>query len=375
MMRTADTTDPFSDSKTFPALRASAAVTRAAGLGRVSFLDFLEPHSRPMALVPELGSQHPPPGIEHGFAVPGLCERGSVDVADEDRRIAGPGELAAALVEKILPTVGDAGVERPHSCGLTRALRPGERRLEVPVELRRLDVLDRRIGEGGQLLQAQVDSEQGCPQHGPLRVCWPREGLGHRHRHVQIPTAASVLRKAPRAQLIGREPIAIPEREPAALDEHLAVRIAKRPGLERDPPQAPPRPAARAPTKPALVALRPARHILLGDLLKRDRADREPLATRAVQVALQFVRADEAAFPLKDFHRELVAVIPDEVHRAGHLEEHARVLVFDPKAQDANRLVAALHTVQIYSFSNSPSTPLRRRFLLGLNAGTSAPKS
>jgi len=57
MDRSAHTAPPSPYSKTFPASRAGAAVTHAAGPGGKRFIDFIEPHACVSALVPKHGSK------------------------------------------------------------------------------------------------------------------------------------------------------------------------------------------------------------------------------------------------------------------------------------------------------------------------------
>jgi len=68
MDRSAHSALPSSYSKIFPAFRAGAAVTHAAGLGGKRFIDFLEPHACVIALVLQHGSKCAPARIEHRLA-------------------------------------------------------------------------------------------------------------------------------------------------------------------------------------------------------------------------------------------------------------------------------------------------------------------
>src|ERR1700688_1743772 len=56
---------PSSYSKIFPAFRAGAAVTHAAGLGGKGFIDFREPHACVSAFVQQHGSKRAPARIVH----------------------------------------------------------------------------------------------------------------------------------------------------------------------------------------------------------------------------------------------------------------------------------------------------------------------
>src|SRR6266403_1300110 len=65
MDRSAHRALPSPYSKIFPAFRAGAAVTHAAGLGGKRFIDFLEPHACVSAFVQQHGSECAPARIEH----------------------------------------------------------------------------------------------------------------------------------------------------------------------------------------------------------------------------------------------------------------------------------------------------------------------
>ncbi len=112
MDRSANTALPSSYSKTFPAFRAGAAVTHAAGLGGKGFIDFIEPHACVSAFVPKHGSKRTPPRIEHRLRLSSLCKSRGVDVTDKDRTVDSR-QTGAELVQEILPPVCDLGVNRP----------------------------------------------------------------------------------------------------------------------------------------------------------------------------------------------------------------------------------------------------------------------
>lgn len=160
MSRAANKTGPYSHSKTLPALRAGAAVTHAAGLGGKRFVDLLEPHSCVIAFVPKHGSQRAPAGIENGLTVSAPGQPGGVDVSNEDGSVAALHEANAALVQEVLPPMGNLGVERPHPILLSGPLGALERRLEIAVEARRLDVLHRLVRESSESFEPEVDAER-----------------------------------------------------------------------------------------------------------------------------------------------------------------------------------------------------------------------
>src|SRR6202022_2955842 len=88
MDRSANTALPSSYSKTFPAFRAGAAVTHAAGLGGKRFVEFLEPHACVSAFIRQHGSELTPPRIEHRLGLSGLRQSGSVHAANEHSTVA-----------------------------------------------------------------------------------------------------------------------------------------------------------------------------------------------------------------------------------------------------------------------------------------------
>src|SRR3982074_3178302 len=83
MDRSAHSALPSPDSKIFPAFRAGAAFTHAAGLGGKRFIDLLEPHACVSAFIQQHGSKRAPSGVEHRLGLSGLCESGGIHVANE----------------------------------------------------------------------------------------------------------------------------------------------------------------------------------------------------------------------------------------------------------------------------------------------------
>src|ERR1700730_16419372 len=111
MDRPAHSALPSPYSKIFPALRAGAAVTHAAGLGGKRFIDFIKPHACVSAFVQQHGSECAPTGIEYRLGLSGLCERGGIHVADEDRTV-GLDQVGAQFVQEIFSSIRDLGLNR-----------------------------------------------------------------------------------------------------------------------------------------------------------------------------------------------------------------------------------------------------------------------
>ncbi len=90
--------------------------------------------------------------------------------------------------------------------------------------------------------------------------------------------------------------------------------------------------------------LTPTRHVLFGHLLEHGRADRESLAARSVEIALQLLCADEAVLPPQHLQREIIAVVPYEIHGTGHLGQPPAVLILDTQSKDADWGLTTRHT-------------------------------
>ena len=122
---------PPSYSKTFPAFRAGTAVAHAAGLGGKRFIDFLEPYACVSAFIRQHGSKRTPPRIGHRLGLLGLCERGGIDVTDEDCTV-GLDQSGAQFVQEILAPICDLGVNRSGSVSMPGALRARYTDIQIP---------------------------------------------------------------------------------------------------------------------------------------------------------------------------------------------------------------------------------------------------
>ena len=122
MDRSANAALPSSYSKTLPALRASAAVAHATGLGRKRFVDLIEPHACVSALIPEHGSKRTPPGIQHRLGLPGFGQGRGIHVANEDRTVTS-NDVGAQFLQEVFPAIRDLGVQGTHPRPLAGALR------------------------------------------------------------------------------------------------------------------------------------------------------------------------------------------------------------------------------------------------------------
>jgi hypothetical protein len=106
MDRFAHSALPSAYSKIFPAFRAGATVTPAAGLGGKRFIDFIKPHACVSAFVQQHGSECTPIRIEHGLCQSSPCERGGIHVANEDRTV-GLDQTGAQFMQEIFAPIRD----------------------------------------------------------------------------------------------------------------------------------------------------------------------------------------------------------------------------------------------------------------------------
>src|SRR5258708_22065673 len=121
MDRSAHSALPSPYSKIFPAFRAGAAVTHAAGLGGKRFIDFIKPHACVSALVLQHGSKCAPARIEHRLGQSGLSKCGGIHVADGDSTV-GLDQAGAPVVQEIFSPIRAFCVNRSGSVSMAGAL-------------------------------------------------------------------------------------------------------------------------------------------------------------------------------------------------------------------------------------------------------------
>jgi hypothetical protein len=133
MFRTAITAPPLPDPESFQPSRAADASACRTGSGCIRFVHFQIGHPRVIAFVSEVAPQHRPSGIEHALCHPSPCQLGSRHVSNRDP--AGPiNQPPGKLVQGVLSSVGDRGVDCLDLPFTPLALRLRQLRLEVAVE-------------------------------------------------------------------------------------------------------------------------------------------------------------------------------------------------------------------------------------------------
>ena len=109
-------------------------------------------------------------------------------------------------MQGVLPSIDDFGVQRPDTGFFTRPLSDRELRLEVLVELLRLNFEPVRADH--QVLQAQVDAQRLAGQRFERA-----SDLLYLDRDVQIPATSSVFAEVAGAEVVVGQAIAVPERQ------------------------------------------------------------------------------------------------------------------------------------------------------------------
>jgi hypothetical protein len=359
MDRSAYTALPSSYSKTFPALRAGAVVTHAAGLGGKRFVDFLEPHACVSAFIRQHGSERTPSRIEHRLGLSGLRQSGSVHVANEHSTVA-VGQTGAQFVQEVFPPVGDFGVNPSGPRSVARPLSARERGFEIAVETLGIDRWQAPVTEACKVRQTQIDAEA---RDGAIQDRWDGRFIfvtsGAGHTDIEIPASATILAEVTGPQLIFAQTKTVPQRQPASGEVDLAGAIPNRSHLEGYPAQGTSRTAAFAPGQANLSMLPAAPRIFFRDLLHGlDGQVQGALAAGGpFEKRPEIVSRQEAPLAIKHFPGQFVAVIENGVDLAGPIRKPRRVLVPDPQAQNANS--GRSGTGHTYSLANMDAQATR----------------
>jgi hypothetical protein len=332
---------PSSYSKIFPAFRASAAVTHAAGLGGKRFIDFGKPHACVSAFVQQHGSKCAPTGIEHGLGLSSLCKSGGIHVADEDRTV-GPDQSGAQFVQEVLSPICDLGVNRARSVSMTGALCAGQRGFQVAVKALGFDRRQGLITERGKGPQPEIDSQTRDRAiedraYGRFISCISHSLLA-RHTDIEKPASAGVFTEITRAQFEVGETIAVPERQPTSGEVDLSAAITNRSDLERNPTEGSPCTTALAPGQSDVLMFSAAPRVFFRDLLHRldGKTQGAVTARDPFEEGPEIESREKPPLSLKHFGRQFVTVIEHRIDLARQTAQPRSVLVLHPEAQDPN---------------------------------------
>ena len=297
MRSTASATDPVSYSEVLSAFWAAARAACGTDLRGQSLvnLEVLGPVLN--SFVAELESKLRPAGIEYGLGQAGSGQSTGINVPDADAPVLAH-EPGGQLMQEVLPTVRDLGVDGSNSGLAPGTLRNGERLLVLAAETRRLDLLARR--KRCQALEAQVDTDLASPVLSILR---------NLDLQIEIPAATGILSEAAAAKLTTERP-AEPEPISALEEDHrITVPADRARRLEGDPPQR----SLLAPPRPLAMGISRDRK-LPADGLNGIRMQAEELA--AAESELDQIEARWPAFVVPPGGLlNLPAVVPHPVHR------------------------------------------------------------
>jgi len=341
MDRSAQNALPSSHSKTLPAFRAGAAVTRAAGLGGKRFIDFLEPHACVSAFIQQHGSEGAPSRIEHRLRLSSLRQRGGIHVADEEGTVACH-QAGAEFVQKIFSAVGDLGVNRPRACSLARTLCACQGGFQIAVKTLGIDRWHNVIAKRRETFQSQINAQtrdRAIEDRSDGRfIAFASHPLRAGHTDIQIPASAAVFTEITRTQLEVAQTIAVPQRQPSSGEVHLSPSIANRSDLKRNPAQRPAGTAAPAPGKPNFSMLPASSRVFFGNLLHRLNRQMQGAVTarHTFEEGPKIESGQETPFSLEYFHRQFIAVVEDRIDLARQAREPRGMFVLHPQAQDPN---------------------------------------
>ena len=361
--RSAHSALPSSYSKIFPAFRASAAFTHAAGLGGKRFIDFGKPHACVSAFVQQHGSKCAPTGIEHRLGLSSLCKSRGIYVADEDRTVR-LDQAGAQLVQKIFAPIRDLGVNRAGSVSMAAALCAGQYGFQVAVKAISLDRRQRLITERGKGPQSQIDSQtrdRAIEDRGSGRfISFSSHSLLAGHTDVEIPASAGVFTEIASAQFEVGQTIAVPKRQPTSGEVDLPAAITNRSDLEGNPTEGSPCTTALAPSQSDFLVLSAPPRVFFRDLLHRLNGKMQCAVTAGdpFEEGPEIESREKPPLALKHFGRQFVTVIEHRIDLAGQTAQPRSVLAFHPQAQDPNG--GSSITGHPYSLPKTPSVTPRQ---------------
>jgi len=341
MDRFAHSALPSSYSKIFPAFRAGAAVTHAAGLGGKRFIDLRKPHACVSAFIQQHGSKCAPAGIEHRLGLSGLRQRGGIHVADEDSTV-GLDQAGARFVKEIFSPIRDLGVNRSGSLSMAGALCAGQEGFQVPIKALRLDRRESLITERGKSLQPQIDAQardRAIEDRADGRFISAIPDLVRaRHTDIQVPASAAVFTEIGRPQFEASQTIAVPQRQPTPREIDLSASIANRSDLKGNPAQRPACTAALAPGESDFSMLSTPTRVFFRDLLHclDGKMQGAVTARNPFEEGSEIKPRQKPPLALEHFDRQIVAVIKYRVDLPGQAAKPRGVLVLHPQAQDPN---------------------------------------
>src|SRR5450631_1066798 len=268
---------PSPYSKIFPALRAGAAVTHAAGPGGKRFIDFVKPHA---------------------------C----------------------------VSSVSMAGALRAGQGGFQVAVKA--------IRLDRRNRFISQSSKGPQPQIDAQTRDRTIENRADGRFISPIPRLLHAgHTDIEIPASAAVFTELTCTQFKVTETITVPQRQPTSREVDLSPSIANRSDLEGNPAERPPSTAALAPGQSDFLMLSPPSRVFFRDLLHRLDGKMQGAVTARdpFEEGPEIKSRQKPPLALEHFDRQFVAIIENRVDLARQATKPLRMLVLHPQAQDPSR--------------------------------------
>ncbi|XVN73012.1 hypothetical protein AAEX37_00064 [Oligella sp. MSHR50489EDL] len=310
MDRTAITANPLSYSQTCDTFRprlGQCAASRA-GLGGKRLIHFFVPCAIRNRLVRKHRFEGMPGCVVNAFRHPGFGEFSAADVANSDV-IESPHDVRADLVQEVLPSVGDLGVDFRCQSLLSGALRLRQFFFKLPETPGMLDLL--ASGQRSQIGKPQVDAD------ATHRL--PHLDSRNLDHDVQEPIASPVLAEAGAIlDLAFRQGSGIEHAERVASEAESIAMAFQIPALERHPAKRTLAPVAKERAIELLARL----CVLLAHGVDRAGVDAKFLAAASGQ-DVQIKPGGPSLAPLERVFLRVIAEVPDEIYRPRLLVQQA----------------------------------------------------
>lgn len=290
--------------------RAADCTAIRTGLRGKTLVHFLEPGTIPHGLVREICAEGRPTCVINRFRKMGFSKPCGIYIADGDV-VKLSHDAGRELVKKIVPAIGNLGVDCLLPARLVRTLGHCKCLLRSPVNALRLNLL--ACGQRSKVLQAKVNANT------TERESSLRNFLCNLHYDIQIPISLAVLGKARPILNLARWKIAAFENlkrvTPIVKSIAHAIQVT---ALHRYPTKR----FLAAITKVRFVLSKSSLCILLTNSIDRARMKAEFLAASGGEL-VQIKARKPAAAKTQGIFLPIIAIVPHIRHRAGLLVQEA----------------------------------------------------
>ena len=336
MYNTAFAAFPLSYSKACDTSRPrnGPCATVRAGLGGEAFVNFDILSAMPNGLVRQHFSEGRPACIEHGLRQAGLGESTGIDIADSNV-IEGFGDLHCSIMQEVHSAASRARVDGLDTPSFMRSLRHCQRRLGLSVKPRGRNLF--AVRQCGKILQTQVNTDALFD-----RTQWWVSNLDH---NIKEPVATAIAGKAGSVLNFSlRQRTRVEHAESIACEAKRTAFPMQVAPFQRNPTQG----FATAISQQWSPVLRAGFRELFAGGINGTGMQPQFLAAASRQL-VQVKSGQPWTAETQGIFLPVVAVIPDEVHRAAPLVK-----------QSVQRLHAITaygnHAVSLYSIFNLERT-------------------